>query len=287
MARRPVVAGTFYSGDTDPLMKEIEHCFLGVKGPGKIPIVHLHQERKGKVLGLISPHAGYVYSGSAAAHAYSALAVDGMPEVAVIMGPNHHGLGSAASVASPAHWITPLGMVHIDTDMTDFILANSKYAQEDDSAHMKEHSIEVQIPFLQFIGGHKVKIVPISIAHLCVEDAISLVDDLGNVIAKGLEGKNAVIIASTDFTHYESQESVHAKDAMAIEKILAMDPEGLIRTVDENSISMCGATGTAIAISACKQLGAVKGNKLAYYTSGDITGDMRQVVGYAAISLEK
>ncbi len=287
MSRRPAVAGTFYNGDPDLLTKDIERCFLNVHGPGRIPIIHRQQERTGDVIGLVAPHAGYIYSGPAAAHAYSRLAADGLPETVVILGPNHHGLGEAAAVASSTNWLTPLGTVHIDTEVAEAILSTSKFAREDDEAHLKEHSIEVQIPFLQFIGGHKVKVVPISIAHLSLGDAIELVNDLGTAIANALVGKNALVISSTDLSHYEPQDIAKSKDAIAIEKILALDAEGLLKAVEANSISMCGATGTAAAIVACKALGATKTQKLAYYTSGDIIGDHKQVVGYCAASMEK
>jgi len=287
MSRRPAVAGTFYNGDPDLLTKDIERCFLNPHGPGRIPIIHRQQEHKGDVIGLVAPHAGYIYSGPAAAHAYNRLAADGLPETVVILGPNHHGLGQAAAIASATNWLTPLGTVHIDTEVAEAILSSSKFALEDDEAHLKEHSIEVQIPFLQFIGGHKVKIVPISISHLTLQDAIALANDVGSAIANALEGKNALIIASTDLSHYEPQDVANSKDAIAIEKILELDAEGLLEAVESNAISMCGATGTATAILACKALGATKAQKLAYYTSGDIIGDHKQVVGYCAMSLEK
>lgn len=287
MARRPAVAGTFYSGDPDGLTKDIERCFLHNNGPHRIPFVHRQQQRIGDVVGIIVPHAGYIYSGPAAAHAYSRLAADGLPETVVILGPNHHGLGAAAAVASSTNWLTPLGTVHIDTEVAQNILASSKYAREDDDAHHKEHSIEVQIPFLQFIGGHKVKVVPISIAHLDLEASIELMRDMGAAIASALEGRNALIISSTDMSHYQTQQVANEKDRLAIERILALDAEGLLQVVHDNDISMCGVIGTAIAIKACKALGAVQAKELSYYTSGDITGDHKQVVGYCAVSLEK
>lgn len=287
MSRRPAVAGTFYSGDSDLLTKDIERCFLNNYGPKRIPIIHRQQERKGNVVGLVAPHAGYTYSGPVAAHAYNRLADDGLPETVVILGPNHHGLGEAAAVASSTNWLTPLGTVHIDTEVADAILSSSKFAQEDDEAHHKEHSIEVQIPFLQYIGGHRIKVVPISIAHLTLNDAIALANDVGTAIASALAGKNALIIASTDFSHYVTQDAAESNDTMAIDKILAMDAEGLLQVVDANSISMCGSTATATAIVACLALGATKAKKLAYFTSGDIAGDHKQVVGYCAMSMEK
>lgn len=287
MSRRPAVAGTFYNGNSDLLLKDIEHCFLNTHGPLRIPIVHLHQERKGNILGLVAPHAGYIYSGPAAAHAYYAMANDGIPETVVILGPNHHGLGEAAAVASSSNWLTPIGTVHIDTEIAGSILSTSKYAREDDEAHHKEHSIEVQIPFLQFIGGHKIKIVPISLAHIPDSAALEITYDLGTAIADAIRGKNAIVIASTDMSHYEPQNVAEPKDAMALEKIMSLDAEGLLKTVESSNISMCGAIGTAVAIVATKSLGATKGRKLAYYTSGDMTGDHRQVVGYCAVAFEK
>lgn len=283
MARRPVVAGAFYEADRESLVKGIEECFLGSLGPGRLPAVS--NARIGKIAGLVCPHAGYVYSGSAAAFSYDALAADGIPETIVLLGPNHGGIGASVALSPDDEWQTPLGSVQIDAETTNAILAGCEYARLDAAPHTREHSIEVQLPFLQYIGDTRFKIVPISLAHFGEHDALLLAEELGAALAKALSGKSAVIIASSDFSHYESQERAHARDSLAIEQILKLDGPELIGTVYGRSITMCGVIGTAVMLEACKALGAATARKLAYYTSGDVTGDYSQVVGYGALSV--
>lgn len=285
MTRRPAVAGMFYEADKAALEHEIERCFLTKLGPGKHP--HVREGREGRLLGLVCPHAGYVYSGSAAAHGYSALAADGLPDIAVFLGPNHYGMGAPVAVSAASKWQTPLGTMQVDTETASAIARLSQYAEPDDLPHSREHSIEVQLPFLQYIGGEDVRIVPIAIAHLSYENALLVVDDIGSAIARALAGKSAVVIASTDFTHQESAASALAKDSAAIEEMLRLDGKGLLRVVEERSITMCGAVGTAVMIEACKALGATRASKLTYYNSGDVTGDTDRVVGYGALSVIK
>ena len=285
MIRKPAMAGMFYEKAKEGLIREIEQCFIGSLGPGMLP--EAKGKHKGNVLGLVCPHAGYIYSGSAAAYSYSAIANDGLPDVVVILGPNHYGLGPAVSVSAVDEWETPLGVLKVDIELADRIEQLSQYAQRDNLAHSREHSIEVQLPFLQYIAGDKIKIVPISIAYLNEANAGMVVSDLGAAIAKVLEGRSAVVIASTDFTHQESKASAQIKDSAAIDEILRLDDEGLLRVVYGRSISMCGAVGAAVMIRACKTLGATRAQKLTYYTSGDVTRDTGEVVGYGAISLYK
>lgn len=284
MTRSPAVAGMFYEGDRNGLIGSIERCFTGTHGPRRLPQVR--DERLGKVAGLVCPHAGYVYSGSAAAFAYDALAADGLPDVAVILGPNHHGLGAPVAVGSDAEWLTPLGTTLVDTAAAEAIIEHSECAKADDCAHLREHSIEVQIPFLQYLGGDKVRIVPIALSYLRDSDAQLVAADLGAAIAKALDGRSAVVIASTDLTHYEQQAIAQERDALVMDRIIALDPAGLLSVVRERSISMCGPVGTAVMLEACKALGAQSARELTYYTSGDIAGDMSQVVGYGAAVVE-
>jgi AmmeMemoRadiSam system protein B len=286
MTREPAVAGQFYDATKNNLLETIEGSFLGELGPGRLPTVR--QDRLGHVMGLVCPHAGYVYSGSAAAWAYDALAEDGIPEAAVLLGPNHYGMGAMAALSPDESWATPLGTLTSDAGIAGAILERSRYIERDGLAHIKEHSIEVQLPFLQYLAGEAIRIVPISIAHLSKTDALLLVEDLGSAIAEAISGgKSAVIIASTDFTHYESKATATATDAIAIGRILELDPKGLIEEVYSRDITMCGAIGTAVMLEACKRLGATSARKLTYYTSGDVTGDTDQVVGYGAISIER
>lgn len=285
MARRSAVAGMFYDGNPEGLTRSIEACFEGPLGPGRVP--EPRADRLGNILGMVCPHAGYVYSGSAAAWAYYALALDGIPETAVILGPNHHGLGPVVSISAEDEWETPLGILRVDRRTARLILEHSVYASEDNAAHSREHSIEVQLPFLQYIAGDAVSIVPISISHLSEYDAMERASNLGQAIAKALDGRSAVIIASTDMTHYESRAEAQARDDAALREICLRDPRGLIMTVYEQGISMCGVIGTAVMLEACGRLGARTARRLAYYTSGDVTGDTSQVVGYAAAVVEK
>lgn len=284
MPRKPAVAGQFYERSEESLVEAIERCFLGDLGPGRLP--QARQERVGHVMGLVCPHAGYGYSGSAAAWAYDALASDGLPQTIVLLGPNHYGIGAGAAMSPAESWATPLGSLQVDSETAQSIMSLSKHVEFDEQAHAREHSIEVQLPFLQYVGG-ETKIVPISIAHLSRADALMLTKDLGSAIATALSGKSAVIIASTDFTHYESKSSATAKDSLAIERILDLDPKGLIELVYSRDITMCGVVGTAVMLHACLKLGATSARKLTYYTSGDVTGDIDQVVGYGAVSIER
>lgn len=290
MVRPAVVAGQFYSGTREGLIREIEACFASRLGPG--PCIRAVDRGRpeptgSRIVGLVCPHAGYVYSGAAAAWAYGALAANAIPEVAIILGPNHYGLGAAAALSPDEEWATPLGTVKVDTETAQAILKLSEYCQRDVLAHAREHSIEVQLPFIQYIAGDAVRIVPISISHLSEDDALALVEDLGKAISEAVHGKDAVVVASSDFTHYESKSSAATKDALAIERILALDARGLIDTVYSRNITMCGVIGTAVMIESCVRLGAKSARKLTYYTSGDVTGDIDQVVGYAALSVER
>jgi MEMO1 family protein len=284
MRRQPAVAGMFYSRDPDQLRAEIEHAFLGKLGPGALPSVS--PERVGNVLGIISPHAGYMYSGFAAAHAFSALAKDGMPEVAVIIGPNHRGMGVPLAIVEKGFWDTPLGEIAIDEGVSASLLRDCRYVQADASAHASEHSLEVQAPFLQYLAQGKTRIVPIAVG-IGPRDAASVVAELGACIAAAVNGADAVIIASTDMTHYESKSSAASKDALAINALESLDSGRLLEVVVGAGITMCGAVPAAIAVEACRRMGAGKAELLTYYTSGDVTGDTSQVVGYAAMKITR
>jgi MEMO1 family protein len=284
MARRPAVAGVFYETDQTLIAAQIERSFLGNFGPKKLPIPR--HESLGQVLGLVCPHAGYSYSGGAAANSFYALASDGIPEVLVIMGPNHHGISSKIAVSVEERWITPMGVIHTDIELAEQIVSKSKYAVEDEDAHIKEHSIEVQLPFIQYLFGSHTKIVPIVISHVGLGDSVDLMYDLAQAICQSIDGKKAVIIASTDFTHYETQEITKVKDHLALDQIENLDGEGLINVVFENDITMCGVNGTAVMLEACKIMGANQAELLSYFTSGDVTGDYKHVVGYASVAIK-
>jgi hypothetical protein len=236
-----------------------------------------------RIVGLVSPHAGYMYSGAVAAHGYHRLAADGKPDVVVLFGPNHTGSGSALAVMREGVWRTPLGDVEIDTATADSILHASDIVDVDDSAHVSEHSIEVQLPFLQYLYGSTFKFVPICFLMQDLQSS----REVGSAVAEALEGKNAVVIASTDMTHYEPQRMAEKKDKAAIEAMLKLDEEGLYSTIEAQRISMCGYGPTIAAITAAKALGAKKAELLCYKTSGDVVGDYSAVVGYASLVFTK
>lgn len=268
MGRNPIVAGKFYPGAPDSLRAEIER--------------HIDPHAaKEEVIGIISPHAGYAYSGAVAGATFSRVE---FRDTFVILGPNHTGKGAAFSIMTEGTWKTPLGEVRIDSMLGNQILRRSKYLHEDTAAHLHEHSIEVQLPFLQYFNKDT-KIVPIVLAH--VRDAIYR--EIGRSIALAIKDRpnGAVIIASSDMTHYESDEFARRQDALAIEAILALDEDELLRRVENLNITMCGCGPVVSLICACKELGAHKAELVRYQTSGDTSGDYRNVVGYAGIILKE
>jgi len=271
----------FYAGSAQSLRAQIEECYAHKLGPGVLPKVS--DRNLQSVVALVSPHAGYMYSGPVAAHGFYQLAADGRPDTVVLFGPNHRGSGSALAVVRDGVWRTPLGDVEIDTSIADLISKECRIVDVDDSAHAFEHSIEVQLPFLQHLYGSAFKFVPIAFLMQDLQSS----REVGSAVAKALEGKNAVVIASTDMTHYEPQRSAETKDKAAIDALLKLDEEKLYSTVEALNMSMCGYGPTVAAITAAKALGTRKARLLCYKTSGDITGDYSAVVGYASIMLTK
>jgi AmmeMemoRadiSam system protein B len=279
--RRAQVAGSFYSGTKAALTSEIQSCFTHRLGPGKLPVLAQVGERK--LVGLVCPHAGYMYSGPVAARSYFELASDGKPGAIVIIGPNHTGEGSGVSMMREGVWETPLGQVEVDRETATAISEGSDIIDLDDRAHFYEHSIEVQLPFLQYVLQTKFEFVPICM--MMQDQATSA--EVGKAVGQALKGKDAILIASSDMTHYESADSAKRKDRLAIDAILALDDAKLQETVESHRISMCGHGPVASAIVASKILDAKTARLLGYSTSGDITGDNSAVVGYLAASIEK
>ncbi len=275
------VAGSWYAGTQKGLKEQIEGLFTHRLGPGKVPEVVEKGPRK--IVGLMCPHAGYMYSGPVAAHAYYNLAMDGRPEVVVLFGPNHYGLGSALAMMNKGVWRTPFGDVEIDGEVADGILHGSRIVDVDERAHVREHSIELQLPFLQFLFGSAFRFVPVCFGMQDLETS----REVGAAVAEALSNKNALVVASSDMTHYEPQERAEKKDRKAIDAILKLDEEGLYSTVESYGISMCGYGPAMAAITAVKELGAKKAKLLCYKTSGDITGDYSAVVGYTSIAFTK
>ncbi len=279
--RLPTQAGAFYERNAQSLKKQIEQCFLHKLGPGKIPKAAETGSRQ--IIGLVCPHAGYMYSGPIAAHAYHELALDGKPEVLVILGPNHTGYGSALAAMNEGFWRTPLGDVEVDSEIANGIVKESRIVDVDESAHSFEHSIEVQLPFLQYLYGSHFKIVPIC---FLMQDLLSA-KEVGSAVAKVLTGKNAVVMASSDLTHYELQRSAETNDMLALKAIEAMDEDGFCSTIETRRISACGYGPIAALITAAKSMGGKEARLLCYKTSGDIIGDYSSVVGYAAVCFTK
>jgi len=277
--RRPAVAGQFYSSNSTHLTSEIREAFLGAQGPGRLP----PGEFEGDIIATVNPHAGYVYSGGFASNSFYALSSKKGADIAVVLGPNHYGLGSGVAAPESEAWETPLGKVEIDVPAARRLLTDSHLVDLDDAAHRREHSIEVQVPFLQFTFGAGFKLLPISMALQDMSTAIEVGDQVGRL----LRDRNYVLIASSDFTHYEPASEAKEKDEEALARILDFDVAGLYHVIEKRDLTMCGYGPIAAVMTAAKQLGAVKARLLRYGSSGDVTNDFSSVVGYASVAFYK
>jgi len=273
MIREPVVAGKFYPGRKENLANMIKSCFEHKYGPGSQPI-----ESSEKIFGIICPHAGYVYSGPTACHSYKSITSQNL-ELAIIIGPNHFGIGRDAATMVDAQWQTPLGIVEVDSESAKEIAKISKFIEIDEYSHSQDHSLEVQVPMLQSILSNEFQILPIILRAQDMETA----KDVGNAISKIAKKKNSIIVGSSDFTHYEENSFAHSQDKALIEPILEMDVERFYQVLMEKRVTACGYGAIASTMIACKNLGATKGVLLSYATSGDVSGDTESVVGYGAI----
>ena len=272
MIRKPVVAGQFYPGTKEELEGMIDACIQHKYGPGT------KTQENERVFGIISPHAGYVYSGPTACHSYRAISSEN-PELVIILGPNHFGVGKDVATMVDAQWETPLGLVEVDSEAAREIANNSEYIEIDEFSHSKDHSLEVQIPMLQSVLSKKFKILPI----ILLDQSLEMAKNVGNAIAQIAKSRNAMIIASSDFTHYEENSFAYSQDKALIEPILEMDVEKFYSILMEKRVTACGYGAMASVMIACKKLGAMKGELLSYTTSGDVMGDTSSVVGYGAI----
>jgi AmmeMemoRadiSam system protein B len=272
MIRKPVVAGQFYPGTKDELEEMIDFCVQHKYGPGR------QTKKDEKIFGIICPHAGYVYSGPTACHSYKAISSKN-PELVIILGPNHFGIGKDVATMADAIWETPLGLVEVDSEAAKEITNNSKYIEIDEFSHSKDHSLEVQIPMLQSMLSNEFKILPI----ILLDQSLEMAKDVGNAVAEIAKSRNTIIIASSDFTHYEENTFAHSQDKALIEPILEMDVEKFYQVLIDKKITACGYGAMASVLIACKKLGATKGELLSYATSGDVQGDTSSVVGYSAI----
>ena len=265
--RPPAVAGTFYEGTPDRLAAQVAACVAENPEP----------ESKERFIGAVVPHAGLMYSGHVAAAFYSAAE---LPRRFIILCPNHTGFGHFAAINRSGQWTTPLGNVSIDTPLADALMQQSPLLAEDSRAHAREHSLEVQLPFLQQLAGD-FTFVPICLGA----NRYDYCEEIGRAIATvvAAAGEPVGILASSDLNHYEDQKTTLRKDQLAIDEVLNLDPRELWRVVEQSDISMCGFIPTTTMLIAAKQLGAKDATLLKHATSGDINGDYAHVVGYAAI----
>ncbi|HSL40896.1 MAG TPA: AmmeMemoRadiSam system protein B [Desulforhopalus sp.] len=262
--RRAIVANRFYPGSKETLAREIDGFF------------ETSQRTPGKALAVVSPHAGYLYSGALAAGTLAAVSI---PESVIILGPNHQGRGAAIALSATS-WQTPLGVVPVDITLIDLLLELGPMVEVDETAHATEHSLEVQLPFLQRLQPH-LKIVPLVLSQLSFAECQALAASLAAAISAA--GGDHLLVASSDMSHYESREAASRKDHLALAAIAAMDAEALYRTVFSERISMCGVIPVVVAILAAQRLGAEHAELIGYTDSGYVTGDSHQVVGYAGV----
>jgi AmmeMemoRadiSam system protein B len=285
--RRPHAAGQFYAGTKPELEQQIIESFTHRFGPGTIPKTVGDGPRK--IVGIISPHAGYTYSGPVAANGYGRLAGDGLPEVFIILGPNHYGRGSGVSIQTDGAWETPLGTTLIDAPLAKNIQKASTIIDIDDEAHSAEHSIEVQLPFIQFLSKNQARFIPVC---SWMQD-LATSRDIAKSIVEQVKEKDFVIVASSDFTHHErgfadtNEKEMLSKieqgDKSAIEAITKLDDARLNELGETQKVTMCGYGPISTLIAAAKLLGSVKAEFLAHRTSYEITGDPSYVVGYSSI----
>jgi MEMO1 family protein len=265
--RPPAVAGTFYEGTPDRLRAQVAACIEANPRP----------PAEEGFIGAVVPHAGLMYSGHVAA-AFYALAA--LPRKYIILCPNHTGAGHSAAINREGAWRTPLGEVAIDTALADALMARTKLLGDDWRAHAREHSLEVQLPFLQQLVG-SFTFVPICIgAH-----RYDYCEEIGDAIAEVVQSVDEpiAILASSDLNHYEDQQTTLRKDQLAINAVLALDPRELWRVVDQMDVSMCGFLPTTTMLIAAQKLGARQAKLIKHATSGDVNGDYSHVVGYAAM----
>lgn len=264
MIRRAAVAGSFYGGSRERLRVQAADLITG-------------DGTRARAIGAVVPHAGYIYSGKVAGAVYARLA---FPDVFVILGPNHTGLGAGVAIMTYGAWETPLGQVPINTDLARAIQRNSQIIEEDHLGHLREHSIEVQLPLLQAFG------IPFSFVPICLfSSEFAACRDVGLAIAEAVaqSDRSALVVASSDMSHYIDHAQAKLKDQQAIDAIVALDPERLHRVVKREGITMCGFHPTTALLVAARELGASSAELVGYATSGDITKDYTSVVAYAGL----
>lgn len=261
--RRPAVAGQFYRGDRESLRRQVAE--------------YIRPAEPQKCIGIISPHAGFMYSGRVAGAVYSSVLI---PDAVLLMGPNHTGFGDRASIMASGEWVVPTGTFTIDTDLAGLLLKAAPILSENVSAHLYEHSLEVQLPFLGYFR-ESVNIVPLTLMQLTLDECLQVGKGVAETISSS--DKQIMMIASSDMSHYVSDETARKKDRMAIDRVLALDPEGLYEVIRKENITMCGYIPATIMLFAGKILGASSAELISYATSAEESGDYDHVVGYAGI----
>ena len=269
MIRWPTVAGRFYSSNAHSLTEEVK--LHTTQSPESKPA------EKVRAIGIVCPHAGFMYSGDVAGAVYSQIEI---PDTIILMGPNHTGLGERVSIMTEGIWNMPQGDIKVSNQLADAICRTSSIAKKDSHAHQKEHSLETQLPFLQFYRD-EFQIVPICMMQLKFEECEEISQAI--VQAVGQLGRRVLIVASSDMTHYETHESALKKDKNAINQILKLDARGLYNTVHKNNISMCGINPTTVMLMCTNKMGAKEALLAKYMTSGEVSGDKDNVVGYAGL----
>ena len=265
--RVPAVAGRFYPADHEALIGLIRSF-----EDSDPPPYAIFQD----AIACIAPHAGYMYSGGVAYSVYSRLPVCASY---VVLGPNHFGHGQQLATLS-SNWLTPLGTVTVDQAFTARLLKECEGLADDQLAHASEHSLEVQLPFLQYFA-RDFTLVPVAIGSVPYDDLVRLGQIVARLIRSGHQ--RTLMVASSDMNHYEPDTVTRIKDQKAIERILVLDPRGLAEVIDRENISMCGYAPAIVVLTAARELGATHGELLSYATSADAGGDRAVVVGYAGI----
>jgi len=266
MDRMPAVAGQFYPGTASGLSRTLKELTREVK-------------EKLAAVAVISPHAGYAYSGAVAGEVFSSVRI---PRKAVIFCPNHTGYGEEAAILSSGSWRMPWGDVPVDEELAARLKEACPLLREDAKAHSQEHSLEVQLPFLHRFRPD-FRIVPVALGPLSLEECRGI----GEGAAKAIEpdSERPLLVASSDMSHYVPDAVAREKDRKAIDRVLALDPVGLYRTVRSEKISMCGVIPVVAVLFAACRLGATEARLIKYATSGDVSRDFDQVVGYAGLAI--
>jgi AmmeMemoRadiSam system protein B/AmmeMemoRadiSam system protein A len=276
--RPPAVAGDFYPDTAAALREEVAACSRHEQGPGPLEDADVDVD---PVTGVVVPHAALVASGPVAAHGYAALADGGDPETVVVFGPNHRGFGAEAAVAPHERWRTPLGTVPVDEDLAAAVVERSDVAAFDDRTHTGEHSIEMQLPFLQTVLP-EISIVPVALSRPGRERA----EQVGRDVAAAVEatGRDAAVVSSTDLTHYEPHGRAVETDEPLVDAIASFDVAAIAEAVEAGHTT-CGPWATVAGLTAARELGAREGHRLTYATSGQTAGSRERVVGYCAVAL--